>query len=159
MKLNLGCGENRLEGFLNLDIRKEVNPDIICDVKKLPFKDDSVEEICAFDVLEHFEWFDVIDVLKEWFRVLKKGGILTIRVPDINELFRFLVSPPEVYEDDWIKIIRRLSALIYGNQDYEQNYHKACFNKAYFEAIAKKFNLRILDIHNTKTNLVIILQK
>lgn len=32
MKLNLGVGNNRIDGFVGVDLRKEVNPDVLCDI-------------------------------------------------------------------------------------------------------------------------------
>jgi len=45
LKLNLGCGLDKREGYINLDVRKEVKPDIVCDLEHsfLPFTDESVD--------------------------------------------------------------------------------------------------------------------
>ncbi|MCH8945295.1 MAG: hypothetical protein IIA85_00010 [Nanoarchaeota archaeon] len=44
-KLNLGCGFNKIDGYLNCDVSNEVKPDKLVDLnKKLPFKDNSVEK-------------------------------------------------------------------------------------------------------------------
>ncbi|MFA6971367.1 MAG: methyltransferase domain-containing protein [Gallionella sp.] len=82
MKLNLGCGDMLLGGFTNIDL---YNPkaDVRCDVKSLPFEDESVELIYSSHVIEHFHFFEIWDVLLEWKRVLKKGGILEIETPDL----------------------------------------------------------------------------
>ncbi len=54
MKLNLGCGYNKLEGYVNVDIDKKCKPDIVANLeKKLPFKSSSVDEIIMFHSLEH----------------------------------------------------------------------------------------------------------
>ncbi len=80
MKLNLGCGPNKKEGYLNCDISKEVNPDKIVDLeKKLPFKDNSVEEIFASHVLEHIK--NLLPLFSEFYRICKNGAILKIKVP------------------------------------------------------------------------------
>ena len=71
MKLNLGCNDFKLKGFINIDIDPRVNPDVVADVCKLPYEDNSVEEIYAGHVLEHIPMY--IDALKEWHRVLQPG--------------------------------------------------------------------------------------
>lgn len=80
MKLQFGCGKDKRKGFLNCDISPEVNPDKIVDItKKLPFQDNSVDEIIMNHVLEHTQ--KPIEVLKEIYRVCKNNAIVRIRVP------------------------------------------------------------------------------
>ncbi|GAH16216.1 unnamed protein product [marine sediment metagenome] len=76
VKLNLGCGLRKMgEGFVNIDNRDEVNPDLVCDITKgLPYKDNEVDEITAIDLLEHLERMEVLALMDEIWRVLKHGG-------------------------------------------------------------------------------------
>lgn len=79
-KLNLGCGLKKLDGFLNIDIDKNVNPDKVIDLEsgKLPFKDNSVDEVIANYVLEYIgDGF--LDLLKEIYRVCESGSVVEIR--------------------------------------------------------------------------------
>jgi predicted SAM-dependent methyltransferase len=80
-RLNLGCGNRVLKGYVNLDIEKRDGVDVVhnLDVYPYPFKDNEFDEILADNVLEHLN--DTIGVMKELHRILKKGGRLTIRVP------------------------------------------------------------------------------
>jgi predicted SAM-dependent methyltransferase len=75
-----------LKGFCNIDINEKVKPDIVCDVRKLPFDDESVDFIYAGHLLEHLFCDKVPEYLKEWKRVMKKGAKLVIVVPDIGEI-------------------------------------------------------------------------
>ena len=80
MKVQLGCGADKREDYINCDISPEVNPDMIVDITKtLPFEDSSVEEIMIYHVLEHTH--KPIDVIKEMYRVCKNDAIVKIRVP------------------------------------------------------------------------------
>jgi len=85
MKLNLGCGQNHLPGFINVDKYPEGNPDITCDLETAPWPwaDSSVEAIMMNHSLEHMgQTADVFfSIIKELYRVLKPGGMLEIRVP------------------------------------------------------------------------------
>jgi len=58
----------RLEGWLSLGL--EVGHDVQCDVRKLPFDDDSVDAAMAIHVLEHIQRWEARDTLVEWRRVL-----------------------------------------------------------------------------------------
>lgn len=81
MKLNLGCGEKKLEGFLNCDIDKNVKPDKRLDLTKFPypFKDNSAEEILMEHTLEHMA--EPFKVLKELHRIAKPEATIRIMVP------------------------------------------------------------------------------
>lgn len=81
LKLNLGCGKDKREGYLNCDFIREVNPDFICDLsKKLPFKDNSVNEILLNHVIEHVKNWDEV-LIKEIYRICKNNAIIKIRAP------------------------------------------------------------------------------
>ena len=54
MKLNLGCGNRKIHGFVNVDARKDVFPDVIYDVAKIHEKFENVDLVYACHVLEHF---------------------------------------------------------------------------------------------------------
>lgn len=82
LKLNLGCGYRKIDGFVNIDIRSEVGPDFILDLTKpLPFKTNSIARIRAFDVIEHLYANDVINLIREIHRVLKPNGFFHFFVP------------------------------------------------------------------------------
>lgn len=82
MKLNLGCHVWKLDGFTNVDIDPKMNPDVLADVLKLPFEDNSVDEIYAGHIIEHLNKKQSEEAIIEWKRVLKPGGIITITIPD-----------------------------------------------------------------------------
>jgi hypothetical protein len=82
-KLNLGCGVNLMEGYLNID--KFGKPDLVHDLNVFPwpFDDDSVEEVNAKHVLEHLG--ETIEqrfgIIKELYRICKNGAMIHIEVP------------------------------------------------------------------------------
>ena len=85
-RLNLGSGTHKMEGYTNIDCNPDKNPDIVADLRKLPVEDDSVDEIQAIHIIEHFYIWETLDVLKEWHRVLKVNGILVLELPDMNKI-------------------------------------------------------------------------
>ena len=79
-KLNLGCGMKKIEGYLNCDISKEVEPDKLVDLEnKLPFKDNSIRGVVGNHILEHITNF--ILLMRELHRICKGGAILKFKVP------------------------------------------------------------------------------
>lgn len=100
MKLNLGCGDKILPGYVNVDVvesRAGKTPDVICDLHQLtPFEDNAVDEILSVHVVEHFWRWEVVDVLKEWVRVLKPGGKMILECPNLISACHELLQNPDV---------------------------------------------------------------
>lgn len=91
IRLNLGSGDDYMEGWINVDLYAK-RADQRYDIKKLPYTDNSVDEIKVFHVIEHFPWFEANDALREWRRVLKPKGRLWLETPDMLESFREYVN-------------------------------------------------------------------
>ena len=81
IKLNLGCGSKKLNGFSNCDNNKSVKPDKFLDVDHFPysFPRNYADYILLDNVLEHLE--NIPSVMKELHRILKPNGRLEIFVP------------------------------------------------------------------------------
>ncbi len=97
IKLNLGCGDKLLPGFVNVD--KFGNPDVRWDLEILPWPwlDDSVEEVVMNHVLEHLGATpDVfIGIIRELYRVCRDGTKVQINVPHPRHDY-FLDDPTHV---------------------------------------------------------------
>lgn len=82
MKINIGAGDTRYDGFLNCDYDERTNPDFLFNIEKdpWPFEDNTVEQVIAHHVMEHMgEGY--FHCLQELYRVCKHGAIIDIRVP------------------------------------------------------------------------------
>jgi len=89
-KLHLGCGSTYLEGYINIDIRESKamlpkKPDLLCDVRALPYKPNLIEEIKVHHVIEHLGRHEAIKALGHWHKMIKPGGKLDIECPDVSE--------------------------------------------------------------------------
>lgn len=123
-KLHLGCGTRHLEGYLNIDERPDVNPDLIADITQLGgLGFEPVSEIYACHVLEHLE--NPAAVLLHWNDTLEYHGILRLSVPDMSAIF-------SAYHDFGV-ILPRVAGLIWGRQDYHGNWHRTGWD---FETLA-----------------------
>ncbi len=84
-KLHLGCGDRKFDGYINIDIVPTEGSDMLMDVTDLSvIPSDSVSEIYMKSVFEHLYNDQQDQALSEYYRVLKKGGKLTMRVPDFD---------------------------------------------------------------------------
>ena len=80
-KLNLGCGEDYKEGWINIDVNKNYKADIYSDINifPYPFKNNEFDEVYASMILEHLD--NPILALKELSRIPKQNAIIKIIVP------------------------------------------------------------------------------
>jgi len=128
VRLHLGCGVQRLPGYVNIDCKKTKATDLICDIRRLPHKDNSVDTIESYHVFEHFPvclhanidsvWGDkyasLITILKEWRRVLKRGGNLAIEMPDLDGVIKEYLAADEKRKEE-------LLIAIYGSYRNDDN--------------------------------------
>lgn len=134
IQLHLGCGERYIPGFIHIDVRKFPHVDHVASVDKLDmFEDNSVDLIYACHLLEHFKRNQIEDILKEWYRVLKPGGILRLATPDFEKLV-------EVYLKH--KDLKLILGPLVGRQDYPENTHYIIFDFATLSEILKKVGFK-----------------
>lgn len=99
MKLNLGCGFRRLEGFMNVDRFPDCRPDVIHDLESVPWPwdADTVDEVVMSHVLEHLgaDRDVFFGVLRELYRVCRHDARLTVTVPYPRH-DDFLIDPTHV---------------------------------------------------------------
>lgn len=101
IQINVGCGEFRAEGWLNVDIYsgdEGPQPDIIASAEDLPFGTGTVDRIYAGHILEHIALEKVPEILEEFKRVLAPTGGLLVVGPDLDRA--------EVDYPDHVEIIK-----------------------------------------------------
>jgi len=80
MRLNLGCGKNKLDGYYNIDISNKANCDLVADLSKgIPLPDNCAEEVLCKHFIEHIA--DIIFIMNEIWRVCKNDAKVRIIVP------------------------------------------------------------------------------
>lgn len=116
--LNLGCGENKLEGCVNVDCEKATNPDLVLDFRRepLPYEDGAVDEVWMIHCLEHIEFPFWEGIFKEVARVLKPNGIYLLAYPEFSECAKRFISNTGGQRSFW-------RATLYGRQLYPSDYH------------------------------------
>ena len=124
LKLHLGCGERYLPGFVHIDTRALPHVDVVAKLEELDmYEDCSIDMIYHCAVMEHMGRFDTVDILKEWKRVLKPGGILRSSVPNFEAVV-------EAYSNG--HGLAALLGILYGKADYPENVHHTMFDRPYF---------------------------
>lgn len=98
LKLNLGCGFDKIPGYVNIDKEPACEPDKVVDLEGIwPFENNSVQEIRAVHVLEHLgqETKVFLDLMKEMYRVCADGAKINIVVPH-HDHWNFHADPTHV---------------------------------------------------------------
>lgn len=82
MKINLGSGTARYDGFVNLDSYAGCKPDVVIDIntQDIPFKDNTITEVKAYHILEHIGT-GFMNLISELYRVCQDGAIIDVKVP------------------------------------------------------------------------------
>jgi hypothetical protein len=158
MKINIGAGDTKINGFFSVDYDKHSNPDYVVDLERdrFPFEDNSIETVIAHHVLEHLgEGF--FHCLQELYRICKSGAIIDIRVPHHRS---------EAYAAD---PTHRRPITVIGLKLFGKKFNDICKDKGYassrlgyfydvdFEILDHKFtpNERYLQVFQSKTPLEI----
>lgn len=81
IKLNFGCGTNRLDDWQNYDADIDIT-------KRLPFEDSSVDFVLCEHCVEHVTYYEAIDFFHECCRVLRPGGVARITVPSLEQIMQ-----------------------------------------------------------------------
>jgi predicted SAM-dependent methyltransferase len=106
--LNLGCGYHYHPDWVNLDFIQS-GPDVIAHnlTEGVPFNDGNFEVVYHSHVLEHFSKQQANMFMRECYRVLRKGGIIRVVVPDLSQIIanyqRLLSLGLQNPEDETIK--------------------------------------------------------
>lgn len=125
--LHIGCGEINSPEFINLDARPMSHVHIvsknILNLRNIP--NESLDMVYMSHVLEHVPRNQVSETIKEMHRVLKKGGVLRVSVPDFDHIVNIYQSTE--------KNIQSIAPALMGGQDYKFNFHYCIFNKNFLE--------------------------
>lgn len=85
MKLNLGCGFNKPDGFVHVDMFEECQPDVVHNLETFPypFEESSVDEILLNHSLEHIgqQSSVFLKIMQEIYRICRDEALIKINVP------------------------------------------------------------------------------
>lgn len=142
IKINMGCGwRNFGPDWVHIDGGNYHHLDSH-DITKLPYDNNTVDLVYASHVLEYFDREEVINVLREWYRVLKEGGILRIAVPDFYSMVK-------LYFNEGYKLEEFLGPL-YGKMVMGDTkiYHKTTYDRESLTSILTELGLNNIKEYN-----------
>ena len=153
VKIHLGCGDRKLEGWINIDSVKEFKPDVVHDLANpLPYADLTVDEVLAEGRLEHFDKYARFPAFYDWTRILKVGGEITVLVPDFPKImtryFKFGF-------DGFVDFL--FGENMFRSEVYIGHFgnHKFGYSDKSFKEFVKLFGIETVNIEKKNLNLIL----
>jgi hypothetical protein len=156
-KLHLGCGTKKLDGWINVDSVPSCRPDLVHDLMQpLPYADQSVSEVLAEDLLEHFDKYMRYVVFGDWMRVLSVGGMVTLQVPNFKKiLFRYFKFGFNNFVD-----------FIFGENLWNSKFyighfgnHKWGYSEESLKEFVKQFGIETVSVQTNGLNIRLVGKK
>ena len=167
LKLHLGCGENHINGYINIDypptehtVQATSGADIFADITTLEIPQESVDEIRSHHVFEHFDRQQALGLLCNWHQQLKIGGTLIIETPDFERSAKLMLLDNALSYKEKQAILRH----IFGSHEarwaihcdgwYEEKYRHVLPLLGFEDIIiehSRYLNLCNITVHARKT--------
>lgn len=114
MKLDLGCGNKKKEGFTGVDIIPLPEVDIVMDLEKFPWKfdDNSIDEIHCSHYIEHTS--DLVKFMEELWRITKPNAKTTLVAPYYSSILAI--------QDPTHKRLISAETFLYFNKKWREGY-------------------------------------
>lgn len=147
MRLNLGCGSQKIGGYIGVDLCPEA--DLHHDLREpLPYEDNSVEEILAIHVIESFYAWEFPAILKDWYRVLQVDGKITIEFTSLTDTIKMYLGDDKLH-GHWG---------LYGRQDVPVDpivLHHYVYEKDELKELAEKAGFVDIEFSEKDMNHVV----
>ena len=102
VKINLGSGHWKLEGWVNVDIDLESKPDVAANLSAdLPFASGVAHLMHTEDFIDQLELEHAVEFLHECHRILIPGGVLRVLTPDMQKLAHLYLNDPAQLKTIW----------------------------------------------------------
>ncbi len=156
IQLNVGCGRDYKDGFVNIDIDPLVNPDVIMDFTKesllTRFTADSVDSILAHGIIEHFWRGDAISFLKDCFTLMKLGGKIEFLLPDFDAIIKMSDMSSE-------RMLEFLFGAQHINQGPQLYGHKYGHTRQSFSDLLTDIGFTVVHIADAATSMLLTAEK
>ncbi len=145
MRLHLGCGENYIKGYVNVDLPPSEHTmmrpkaDVYQDIRTLEYAEGSVAEVRAHHLLEHFSRQEALRILLQWRGWLEVGGVLFVETPD------FETSVKQFIEGD-LDVKFAVARHIFGSQESGWAFHRDWWGEEKYRFILPLLGFEIFEL-------------
>lgn len=157
INLNLGCGTDIREGFINIDAKPFEGISLKANVINLSkIRSESVDFIVAQHILQYIPRPLLNSALDGWLRILKPEGVLEVRVPDLKVILENINKP--LSDPDHMNM-EMATACLYGRQQDEFDVVFNAFTEEYLEGILFAHSFRITNIVREAGDIIFTAEK
>lgn len=149
-KIHLGCGEQILDGYVNVDfppsehtLQRRSRADFYADIRRLEFPAGSFAEVRLHHVFEHFDRPTALALLVRWQRWLSPGGQLRVETPDFDGCARVVLDPAAPQRDKAV-CLRHL----FGSHEASWAYHLEGWNEQRFRHTLGRLGYHVAAIEH-----------
>ncbi len=154
VNLNLGCGREYRDGWINVDIDNSVRTDICCDFINLKkhFNNSSVDQIYMIHSISYLNLWESDIFFKDAYDLLKLGGKLELEFPDIEKCAKIIVNRKN--SEDYIEAVRGIYAFDLEQIKQKETYRPYAFGWSgnYMKEILTKIGFTEICILNPETH-------
>jgi len=155
MKLNLGCGPDIKEGYINIDTCPFNDKVVVMDIKNLQFDDSIVDEIHAKDILEHLTYSETKQCIKNWSKICKSGAEIFIQTICWDLFIK--AYNDKVWDMETINYMLFAGINWVDGITRPEDFHKSIYSVEYMAKILKENNFLIskIEYEDIDNNLLI----
>jgi len=139
LRVNLGCGEKPLDGYVNVDFRPLPGVDVVADVRRLPFEAGTVDEVASAHLVEHFRQHQLETlILPYWRSLLAPDGAVRIVCPNWAVMIEQLNAGELAFDD--------FKTVTFGLQDYSGDDHFAMYTPTTLTAVLERAGFGRIEV-------------
>jgi len=148
MKLNLGCGPDIKEDYINIDTCPIDERVVKQDIRNLDFPPESVDEIYAKDIIEHMSIEEFENAIQNWSKICKSGAKIFIQTICWDSIIRAYLS--EVWD------LKTVIYMLFAGKNWvdgisrPEDFHKSVYSYPLLVDILNKNNFTIAKIELDK---------
>jgi predicted SAM-dependent methyltransferase len=106
VKINLGSGHWKFEGWVNVDLDLESLPDVGANLSGgLPFASGVARLMHTEDFIDQLDIEKAAEFLRECHRILAPGGVLRVLTPDMRKLAHLYLNDPDKLKSMWKEFV------------------------------------------------------
>lgn len=143
--IHIGCGTKRIEGFLNCDKYADTADMKVDMLDMSAFSSSAVDMIESHHAIEHLAFRESVLAMREWARVLCKGGALALSCPHFGLVCaKWLRSSLVDHLVDRSDARRHILKMVCGSQENDGMYHRSHYDPKLMKKMLESVGFKVV---------------